>query len=63
MDLDEVAHYEPPHQDLRCFANSAIFVHPVMIYRMKYSSLLVPLQIFFRFSFFITFAYLDNQGG
>ena len=26
MDLDEVAHYEPPHQDLRCFANLAIFV-------------------------------------
>ena len=21
MDLDEVAHDEPPHQDLRCFEN------------------------------------------
>ena len=21
MDLDEMAHYEPPHQDLRCLLN------------------------------------------
>ena len=24
--LDEVVHDEPPHQDLRCFINLAIFV-------------------------------------
>ena len=26
VDLDEVVHHEPPHQDLRCLQNSAIFV-------------------------------------
>ena len=26
VDLDEVAYYESPHQDLHCFANSAFFV-------------------------------------
>ena len=26
VDLDEVAHYESPHQDLMLFENSAIFV-------------------------------------
>ena len=29
MDLDEVAHYEPPHQDLRCL-QSQLFSSPVV---------------------------------
>ena len=26
VDLDEVAHYEPPHQDLRCLQTQLFFV-------------------------------------
>ena len=30
MDLDEVAHYEPPHQDLRCLQIQLFFVTQVV---------------------------------